>query len=117
MRHRNKVKTLGREKAQRDLLLRQLAQSLITYEKIETTIAKAKVIRPIVEKLVTKGKKNTLHSRRVLLKFFGQQELPVKKLLEVISPRYMDRNGGYLRIVKKGHRKGDGAEMVMIEFV
>lgn len=117
MRHRNAGTVLDRVKAPREALLRQLAMSVVLYEKVQTTEAKAKAIKPIVERLVTRGKEATLHNRRELLRFFGQQELPVKKLLEALSPRYKERKGGYTRIVKMGPRKGDGAEMVQIEFV
>ena len=116
MRHRNKTKTLGRKKAPREALLRSLATSLILYEKIKTTEAKAKVLRPYVEKMITLGKKNTLHARRQLLaKLY--LESAVKKALDELSPRYKERKGGYLRIVKLGYRQGDAAKMVKIEFV
>lgn len=116
MKHRNKIKTLGRKKAPREALLRSLATSLVLYEKIETTEAKAKVLRPYVEKMITLGKKNTLHARRQLLaKLY--LESAVKKMLDELSPRYKERKGGYLRIVKLGFRQGDAAKMVKIEFV
>jgi len=116
MRHRNKVKTLDRKKAPREALIRHLATSVILYEKIQTTAAKAKVLRPFVEKLITSGKKPTLANRRELMKSF-YTEHPVNKILEVLSPRYMTRSGGYTRIVKIGHRQGDGADIVQIELV
>lgn len=116
MRHRNKVKTLDRKKAPREALLRHLATSVILYEKIETTAAKAKVIRPVVEKAITSGKQPTLAHRRELMKLFYTDH-PVKKILEVLGPRYMTRPGGYTRITKLGARQGDGAEMVQIELV
>ncbi|MBU1180221.1 50S ribosomal protein L17 [Patescibacteria group bacterium] len=110
------MKTLGRKKAPREALLRSLATSLVLYEKIETTEAKAKVLRPYVEKMITLGKKNTLHARRQLLaKLY--LESAVKKMLDELSPRYKERKGGYLRIVKLGFRQGDAAKMVKIEFV
>ena len=117
MRHRNSGKVFSREIGPRTALLKGLALDVILYEKVQTTQARAKAIKPVVEKLVTRGKEATLHNRRELLRFFGQQELPVKKILEVLSPRYKSRAGGYTRIIKVGPRKGDGAEVVQIEFV
>ncbi len=116
MRHRHAVKKLDRPSAQRKALLRNLASSLVLHEKIQTTPAKAKVIRSVVEKAITTGKKPTLASRRKLLSFF-YTEHPVNKILEVLGPRYETRPGGYTRIVKLGHRKNDGADQVRIEFV
>jgi len=116
MRHANKKKILDRARAQRKALLRSLATSLILHEKIKTTQAKAKVIRPFAEKLITKGKKNDLFARRALKKVL-YKESAVKKVLEVLSPRYKERRGGYTRIIKLGARKGDAAKMAIIEFV
>lgn len=116
MRHGNKKKIFGRRAAPRKALTRNLATSLVLYEKIKTTETKAKYIRPYVEKLITLGKKNTLHTRRELLsKLFV--ESAVKKILEELSPRYKERKGGYLRIIKLGYRQGDAAKVVRIEFV
>jgi large subunit ribosomal protein L17 len=116
MRHRNKVKTLARSTSARKALLRDLATAAIVYEKIVTTEAKAKAARPVVEKLITKAKKGDLATRRHLLAFFTTEQ-PVNKLLDVIGPRYKDRNGGYTRINKLGYRKGDGAREVELELV
>ena len=116
MRHKKKTVKLGREKAPRKALLSNLAVSLIVYEKIETTEAKAKAVRPIVERLVTKGKSKTLHAKRELDKVLPEKKA-VKKILEVLGPRYKDRPGGYTRIIKLRERKGDGAPVVQIEFV
>ncbi len=116
MRHRKKGKSLGRTKAPREALLRNLATSVVLYERIETTEAKAKEVKPLVEKYVTAGRKNTLHTRRKMLQFFYDTKA-VDKLLEEISPRYKERPGGYLRITKLGQRKGDGAKVVQLEFV
>ena|SRR3989338_1769456 len=116
MRHRKTGTILGREKAPREAMLRNLAASLVLYEKIKTTSAKAKAIRPIVERLITDGKISNLTVRRKLLSFFYTEQ-PVKKVLEVLSPRYQERAGGYTRITKIGPRQNDGAEMVQIEFV
>lgn len=116
MRHRKKTVILGREKAPREALLRNLAQSIILHERVSTTEAKAKAIRPIVERLVTLGKESTLTVRRRLMaKLYS--ELAVKKVMEVLGPRFKTRNGGYTRITKVGIRTGDGARMAVIEFV
>lgn len=116
MRHRKKGTILGREKAPREALLRNLAASVILYEKVKTTQAKAKAVKPLVEKAITSGKKPTLASRRKLMGFF-YTEHPVKKIFEVLGPRYQSRSGGYTRITKIGSRKNDGADMVQIELV
>lgn len=117
MRHRKKGKILDRKRDQRKALLKNLAKSLVKEEKIKTTQAKAKFLRPSIEKLITKGKKNDLATRRFLLSFFNNDRSTVKKVLEELSPRYQTRNGGYTRIIKLDQRKGDGAEMAVIEFV
>lgn len=116
MRHRNKTKTLGRAASARKALLRDLATAVVVYDKIETTQAKAKAVKPVVEKLITKAKKGDLAARRELLSFFTTEQ-PVNKLMDVIGPRYAERNGGYTRIVKLGHRQGDGAPVVALELV
>jgi len=116
MYHLKNKKTLGRKVGPRKALTKNLAQSLVLYEKIKTTETKAKYIKPKVEKMVTRAFENTLHNRRELMKKLLTKNA-VKKLLEVLGPRYKDRKGGYLRIVKLGERKGDGAKMVQIEFV
>lgn len=116
MRHGNKKKIFGRKAQPKNAMLKNLAASLILYEKIKTTESKAKYIRPYVEKLITLGKKNTLQARRALLsKLFV--ESAVKKVLEELSPRYKERKGGYLRITKLGFRQGDAAKVARIEFV
>jgi len=116
MRHRNKGKILDRKVGPRQAMVKNLVQSLVLYEKIKTTGARAKVLRSQVERCITLGKKPTLANRRLLL-----QRLPtenaVKKILEVLSPRYLERKGGYTRIIKLGTRSGDRAEMVQIEFI
>ena len=93
-----------------------MAQALIKHEQIITTLPKAKDLRPVVEKLVTLGKKGDLHARRIAISRLRDAEL-VKKLIDVLAPRYKERNGGYLRIMKAGFRKGDNAAMAVIEFV
>ncbi|PJA47610.1 50S ribosomal protein L17 [Candidatus Uhrbacteria bacterium CG_4_9_14_3_um_filter_36_7] len=116
MRHRKKTKILGRKKAARTSLYKNLAESIILYEKVTTTQAKAKAIRPVVERLITVGKEPSLTARRKLLQYLPT-ELAVKKVLEVLGPRYETRPGGYLRIRKIGTRANDAAPMVRIEFV
>lgn len=116
MRHRNVNKILDRKKGPREALLRSLTTSLILYEKVKTTDAKAAAVRPIVERLITKGKVNNLASRRYLLsRVYGDNV--VKKILEELAPRYKDRKGGYTRIIKISARSGDAAKIVQIEFV
>jgi large subunit ribosomal protein L17 len=116
MRHRNKVKTLGRPKASREAMLQNLASSILLYESVTTTLAKAKVVRSLVDNAITAGKKGGLTARRSLL-----AKLPVKnaveKVLVELAPRYKDRASGFTRITKTGRRKGDGAETVRIELV
>ena len=116
MRHRKTGRILGRKKAPREALLRNLATSIVLYEKIRTTEAKAKEVRSLVERAITTGKLSTLFSRRKLMKIF-YTDLPVTKVLEVLGPRYSSRPGGYTRIVKLGNRQNDGAPMVRIELV
>ncbi len=116
MRHRNKGTILDRKKAPREALLRNLATSVILYEKIETTKAKAKAVRPLVEKLITIAKTNDLTARRKLLEVVYDKNA-VNKALEVLGPRYKERAGGYTRITSLGRRQGDGAETAHIEFV
>lgn len=116
MRHRNKTKTLGRKSSARKALIRDLVTALVTYERIEVTAGKAKVFRPVAEKMITVAKENTLAARRQLLAYFTTDQ-PVNKLLEVLGPRFKDRNGGYTRMTKIGIRQGDAAEVAVIEFV
>lgn len=116
MRHRKKTSHLDRNSQQRKALLKNLANSLILYEKIKTTEAKAKVLKPLVEKMITRAKTNTLHQRRELMKQLPRTNA-VKKLMEVVGPKYAARKGGYLRLNKIGPRRGDGAPMAIIEFV
>lgn len=116
MRHRNKNKILGREKAPRELMMRNLASSIILYEKVKTTKAKARAVRSLVERSITSSKAGDLNARRGLIKVLLQKNA-VKKSLEVLGERYKTRPGGYTRLVKLGNRRGDGAEMVQIELV
>ena len=116
MRHRNKVKTLGRKKAPREAMLSNLMSSIIIHEKVRTTKAKAKTVKPMLEKVITRAKKGDLASRRILISSLPKMEA-VEKAISVLGDKYKDREGGYLRIIKIGHRQGDGAEMVQIELV
>ncbi|MFA7653572.1 MAG: 50S ribosomal protein L17 [Candidatus Magasanikbacteria bacterium] len=116
MRHQMKKVTLDRKAAPRRALLCGLVSSLVLYEKITTTKAKAKAIKPLIEKAITKAKKNDLANRRALLAQLHAKNV-VSKLIEVLGPRYTTRQGGYTRIVNLGNRKGDGAQEVVIEFV
>src|SRR3989339_785367 len=105
MRHQKKNATLDRNSANRRSLFANLAESLILHEKIQTTSAKAKALRPVVEKLISKAKANTLAARREIMRVVYTQAA-VKKLMEVIAPRYSERAGGFTRIIKTGNRKG-----------
>ena len=116
MRHKNKVKTLDRTKEARELMLRNLASSIIIYEKVTTSEAKAKVVRPFLEKIISTAKKGDLTARRSLIKVLPQSNA-IKKAMDVLGERYKDRPGGYCRIIKIGNRQGDGAKMVQIELV
>jgi large subunit ribosomal protein L17 len=116
MRHLVKKATLDRKTAARRSLMANLAESLIIYEKIKTTKAKAKALRSLVERLITKAKANDLAARRQLMRVLYTDNA-IKKMLEVIGPRYAKRQGGYTRITLLGNRKGDAGEEAMIEFV
>lgn len=116
MRHRSKKVTLDRKTGARRALLKNLVFQLVIHEKLTTTEAKAKALRPPVERLITRGKQNTLAARRALLRVLPT-EAAVNKILEELSPRYLSRPGGYTRITKKAPRQGDGARMAVIEFV
>ncbi|MEK7109175.1 MAG: 50S ribosomal protein L17 [Patescibacteria group bacterium] len=115
MRHGNVNRKFGRERGQRKALLKSLARSLVLRGKITTTIAKAKEIRPFVEKMVTRGRTDTVANRRLLVAALGD-ETTAKKLVTT-AKNYEGRAGGYLRITKMGPRKGDAAQMALIEFV
>ncbi|MFA6094773.1 MAG: 50S ribosomal protein L17 [Candidatus Paceibacterota bacterium] len=117
MRHGNANRKFGREKGQREALLKTLAVSLILKEKIKTTTPKAKEIRPFVEKLITKGKANDLASRRLVESRLGSRSGAAKKVFDILAPKYAKRAGGYLRITKLVARKSDGSPMAQIEFV
>lgn len=116
MRHGKKYNHLGRKSAHRKALMRNLTIALVKHKRISTTLAKAKALRKYVEPLVTKAKNNTTHSRRVVFGYLQNKE-SVNELFGDISAKVASRPGGYLRVIKTGWRKGDGAEMAMIEFV
>jgi large subunit ribosomal protein L17 len=116
MRHRKAGRQLRRTSEQKLALMRSLAKALIERGAIETTEAKAKELRPFVEKLITKAKTGTLHARRLAGRHVQHRET-ADRLFQEIGVRYATRNGGYTRILKVGHRKGDGAEMARIELI
>jgi large subunit ribosomal protein L17 len=116
MRHRVAGKKLGRNTEHRRALLRNLVTSLIMEERIETTLPKAKTIRPHVDRMITLGKRGDVHARRLAASYL-MTPASVDKLFETIGPRFGDRNGGYTRIVKGGFRKGDGGEIAFIELL
>lgn len=116
MRHAMRHRKLGRTSSHREALFRNQLQSLVEKEKIVTTLPKAKELRPIAEKVITRGKHGTVHDRRWVLRWVLKRDL-VKKVFDEIAPRFTARPGGYLRIVKLGPRLGDGAEMAVLELV
>ena len=116
MRHQKKTIKLGRTAEHRKALLANQVCSLIEHERIKTTLAKAKAVRPLAEKMVTLGKNGSIHARRTALAVLRQKDA-VKKLFDNIAPRTSTRNGGYTRIVKLGQRKSDSAAVAFIEWV
>jgi large subunit ribosomal protein L17 len=117
MRHRKNRHKLSRSPAHRKALLRNLCKEVIDHERIKTTEAKAKAVKPEVEKLITLAKRGDLHARRQALSALGQDKFVVYKLFEEIAPRYAERPGGYTRILKLGPRSSDATEMVYLELV
>ena len=117
MRHGKQRGKLSRDSAHRKSLLRNLSRELIEHERIKTSQAKAKAVKPEVEKLITLAKNGNLHARRQALSALGQDRFLVHKLFEEIAPRYTERPGGYTRIVKLGPRRSDSTEMVFLELV
>ena len=117
MRHRRTRHKLSRDSAHRKAMLRTMSKQLIEHERIQTSQAKAKALKPRVEKLITLAKRGDLHARRQALSELDQDKFIVHKLFEELAPRYTDRNGGYTRIVKLGPRRSDSAEMVFLELV
>jgi large subunit ribosomal protein L17 len=116
MRHRIAGRKLGRTTSHRVAMLRNLVTSLLEHEKVKTTDAKAKEVRPLAEKLIGLAKRGDLHARRQALSVVRKADV-VKKLFETLSPRYQSRTGGYLRIVKVGYRPGDGAPVSLVELI
>jgi large subunit ribosomal protein L17 len=117
MRHQKQRHKLSRDAAHRKALLRNLSREMIEHERIKTSQAKAKAVKPQVEKLITLGKRGDLHARRQALSELGQDKFLVHKLFEEVAPRYAERPGGYTRIVKLGPRRSDSTEMVLLELV
>ena len=116
MRHLKKGRKFGRERAERRSFIRSLLNNFVKAEKITTTEARAKEIRPLVEKLITRAKKNTISNRRLVAKTLAP--IQIKKMFNEIAPRYAERKGGYTRIVKLGRRKtGDASPMAIVELV
>jgi len=116
MRHGDKIKNLSRTKSHRDALLNNLAVALITHKRIVTTVTKAKALRVYVEPLITKGKTNTTHQRRIVFSYLQDKEA-ITELFSTIAEKIAGRPGGYTRIIKLGARTGDNAEMALIELV
>jgi large subunit ribosomal protein L17 len=117
MRHQRQRYQLSRDAAHRKSLLMNLSKEVIQHERIQTTEAKAKAVKPEVEKLITLAKRGDLHARRQALSALGQDKFTVYKLFEEIAPRYVARSGGYTRILKLGPRRSDASEMVLLELV
>ena len=116
MRHRKKVAKLGRDASHRKAMLRNLATDLLRHEGVTTTLAKAKAVRPVAERLVTLGKRDTLHARRRAARVIRDKDV-LGKVFNELAPRYAERPGGYTRIMRLGSRAGDRAEMAIIEMV
>lgn len=117
MRHHNKNRKFGRVKKVREALISSLVLNLIIKGKIKTTLAKAKELRPVIEPMVTRAKKDTPFNRAFISSKIFNKKRETKRIFEVIAPKYTDRKGGYTRISKLGPRKSDGAEMAIIEFI
>ena len=117
MRHQKQRNKLSRDTAHRRALMRNLCRDMIEHERIKTSQAKAKAVKPKLEKLITLAKRGDLHARRQALSELGQDKFLVHKLFEEVAPRYAERPGGYTRIVKLGPRRSDSTEMVFLELV
>jgi len=117
MRHKRNRHKLSRDSAHRKSLMKNLSRQLIEHERIQTSQAKAKAVKPEVERMITIAKRGDLHSRRLLLSRLGQDKFIVHKLVDEIAPRYSERPGGYTRIFKLGPRRSDSTEMVYLELV
>ena len=116
MRHGNRGRKLNRTASHRKAMFANMAASLIEHEQIVTTLPKAKDLRPVVEKLITLGKRGDLHARRQAISQV-RDETVIRKLFDTLATRYADRNGGYTRVLKAGFRRGDNAPLAVIEFV
>ena len=116
MRHRKEGRTLSRTPSHKKATMRNMATSLFRHERIETTTAKAKELRPFAERLITLGKRGDLHARRLAGRLIADRQV-LSKLFDDIGPRFTERPGGYTRILKLGNRRGDAAEMALIELV
>ena len=117
MRHQNTRNKLSRDSAHRKALFANLSKEVIEHERIKTTETKAKAVKPEIEKLITLAKRGDLHARRQALSALGQDKFAVYKLFEEVAPRYIERDGGYTRILKLGPRQSDASEMVLLELV
>ena len=115
MRHRIHGRKFGREKGHRDLMMKNLVSSLVIHGRINTTVAKAKEVRGIAERVITYGKRGSVHHRRLAYKVLQDRTL-VKKVFDEIAPKFMEINGGYTRVLKNGYRRGDCAPMAILEF-
>src|SRR5512136_2298742 len=116
MRHRVGGRKLGRKTPHRISMFRNMVTSLLDHERIRTTLDRAKAVRPIAERMITLGKRETLHARRQALAFIKDPAV-VAKLFETLAPRFAQRKGGYTRIIRLGFRDGDGAQMAIIELI
>ena len=116
MRHRNANRKLSRNSSHRRAMLRNLVTDFLDHGRLMTTLPKAKEVRPLAEKMITLGKRDNLHARRQLQSYLMREPV-AKKVFDTIAPRFADRKGGYSRIIKLGHRKGDGADLAIIELL
>jgi large subunit ribosomal protein L17 len=116
MRHRNAHRKLSRNTSHRRALLRNLVTDLLEHGRLMTTLPKAKEVRPLAEKMITLGKRDSLHARRQVQAYLMRDGI-AKNVFDTIAPRFADRNGGYSRIIKLGNRKGDGADLAIIELL
>ena len=116
MNHNKSYRKLGRRADHRKAMMKNMTISLLTSERIETTVTRAKEVRAVAEKMITIGKNNDLHSKRQVFAYVTKEDV-AKKLFDEISPKYAERNGGYTRIIKIGPRRGDAAEMAIIQLV
>jgi large subunit ribosomal protein L17 len=116
MRHRNEGRKLSRNTSHRRALLRNLVTALLEHGRLMTTLPKAKEIRPLAERMITLGKRDSLHARRQVQSYLLKDET-TKKVFDTLAPKFADRKGGYSRIIKLGNRKGDGADVAIIELL